>query len=99
MITNRFNVYLRLENGTGTVETGGCIASISGQAMAAASAWDGKIEIEEKGFMFAIGGGIDVKGFSSEMSMKTVEYVKRSYSDVVTGRMAIGAFCAPVDVS
>lgn len=99
MITNRFNVYLHLQNGTGTVETGGCIASISGQAMAAAAAWDGKIEIEEKGFMFAIGGGINVRGFSSEMSMKTVEYVNRSYSDVVTGRMAIGAFCAPVDVS
>ena len=99
MITNRFNVYLRLENGIGMVGTGDCIASISGQAMAAAAAWDGKIEIEEKGFMFAIGGGIEVRGFSSQMNMKTVEYVKRSYSDVVTGRMAIGAFCTPVEVN
>ena len=43
-----FKVYLRMEYGTGTVGVGDCIASISGQAMAAAAAWDGKIEIEEK---------------------------------------------------
>ena len=46
-ITNTFNVYLRIENGTGEIETGACIASISGQAMAAAAAWDGKITVEE----------------------------------------------------
>ncbi len=33
-ITNTFNVYLRMEGGTGEIETGGCIASISGQGMA-----------------------------------------------------------------
>ncbi len=31
--TNTFNVYVRMENGAGEVGTGGCIASISGQAM------------------------------------------------------------------
>ena len=46
-ITNTFNVYMRMENGSGTVGIGDCIASISGQAMAAAAAWDGKITIEE----------------------------------------------------
>ena len=44
-ITNTFNVYLRMENGTGEIGTGGCIASISGQGMAAAAAWDGTVTI------------------------------------------------------
>ena len=33
--TNTFNVYLWMENGSGTVDVGDCIASVSGQAMAA----------------------------------------------------------------
>ena len=45
-ITNTFNVYLRMENGSGTVGIGDCIASISGQAMAAAAGWGGKSTIE-----------------------------------------------------
>ena len=46
-ITNTFNVYLRMVGGSGSVGIGDCIASISGQAMAAAAAWDGRIDIEE----------------------------------------------------
>ena len=48
-ITNTFSVYLRMEGGSGSVGIGDCIASISGQAMAAAAAWDGRIDIEEIG--------------------------------------------------
>src|SRR5699024_4867621 len=92
-ITNIFNVYLRMENGSGTVGIGDCIASISGQAMAAAAAWDGKITIEESTGFFAIGGGLQVKGYTDEMSMETMELVQRSYSDRLTARPAIGAFC------
>lgn len=95
-ITNTFNVYLRMGDGTGAVETGGCIASISGQAMAAAAAWDGKLELEEKGCMFVIGGGMAVRGFGDAVSISTMELVQRSYEDVVTGRTVIGAFCMPV---
>ena len=36
--TNTFNVYLWMENGSGTVDVGDCIASVSGQAMAAGEA-------------------------------------------------------------
>uniref|UniRef100_UPI0040566CC7 hypothetical protein n=1 Tax=Agathobacter sp. TaxID=2021311 RepID=UPI0040566CC7 len=97
-ITNTFNVYLRMENGTGAIEAGGCIASISGQAMAAAAAWDGKIEIEESGFLFSVGGGLRVKGFSDAVQMETMELVQRSYADHMAGRTAIGAFCSPVAV-
>ena len=45
--TNTFNVYLWMENGSGTVDVGDCIASVSGQAMAAGEAWDGKLEVED----------------------------------------------------
>lgn len=97
-ITNTFNVYLRMEGGTGTIETGECIASISGQAMAAAAAWDGKITIEEKALPFIIGGGLNVKNYSETIKMETMEMVIRSYSDHVSGRTAIGAFCQPVEI-
>ena len=36
--TNTFNVYLWMENSSGTVDVGDCIASVSGQAMAAGEA-------------------------------------------------------------
>ncbi|MBS6261713.1 MAG: hypothetical protein KH549_00950 [Clostridium sp.] len=98
-ITNTFNVYLRVENGSGTVGIGDCIASISGQAMAAAAAWDGKITIEETAALFSIGGGMRVKGYTDVMAMETMELVQRSYSDTLTARPAIGAFCCPVTLS
>ena len=97
-ITNTFNVYLRMENGTGSVGIGDCIASISGQAMAAAPAWDGKIEIEEKVTRFVIGGGMNVRNISDVIQMETMELVQRAYTDHVTGRTAISAFCRPVTV-
>lgn len=98
-ITNTFNVYLRMENGSGTVGIGDCIASISGQAMAAAAAWDGKITIEESIGLFAIGGGLQVKDYTDVVAMETMELVQRSYSDTITGRMSIGAFCRPVTLA
>lgn len=97
-ITNTFNVYLRMENGKGSVGIGDCIASISGQAMAAAPAWDGKIEIEEKNGRFILGGGMDVKNITDIMQIKTMELVQRAYTEHMTGRTAICAFCRPVTV-
>lgn len=93
-ITNTFNVYLRMENGTGEIETGACIASISGQAMAAAAAWDGKITVEESAALFWIGGGLNVKGYTDAIQIETMELVQRSYSDSI-GRVLIGAFGKP----
>lgn len=97
-ITNTFNVYLRMENGTGSVGIGDCIASISGQAMAAASAWDGKIELEEKIGRFVIGGGIHARGIMDDIRLETMELVQRAYTDQMAGRISIGAFCRPVTV-
>ena len=96
-ITNIFNVYMRVSGGTCSVDTGNCMASISGQSMGAAAAWDGRIEIEERTGRFALGGGFAVRAFAGEMKMETMELVIRSYSDTV-GRSGIGAFCRPVEM-
>lgn len=95
-ITNTFEVYLRMANGTGSVDTGGCIAAVSGQAMAAAAAWDGRINIEETTVRFEIGGGIPAKRYGETIKTETMELVQRSYSDHVAEKYAIGAFCRPV---
>ena len=97
-ITNTFNVYLRMEGGKGTVEAGGCIASISGQAMAAAAAWDGKIEVAEYVPRFTISGGLQARGFAGEIRTETMELVIREYADHMAGRTALGGFCRPVEI-
>ena len=97
-ITNTFHVYLRMEDGSGTVGIGDCIASISGQAMAAAAAWDGKITIEESAALFQVGGGLQVKNFTDTMAVETMELVLRSYADTLSERPKIGAFCRPVEL-
>ena len=95
-ITNTFNVDLRMEDGSGSVGIGDCIASISGQAMAAAAAWDGRIDIEETAALFSVGGGLQSKDFTDVMAVETMELVQRSYSDTLTAKPKIGAFCRPV---
>ena len=70
--TNTFNVYLWMENGSGTVDVGDCIASVSGQAMAAGEAWDGKLEVEDYTTRFAIGGGLNVNGFRDSLSLSLI---------------------------
>ena len=95
-ITNTFNVYLRMEDGFGSVGIGDCIASISGQAMAAAAAWDGRIDIEETADLVSVGGGLLGKGFTDVMTVETMELVQKSYSDTLTAKPKIGAFCRPV---
>lgn len=97
-ITNTFNVYLRMEGGKGTVEAGGCIASISGQAMAAAAAWDGKIEVAEYVPRFPMAGGLQARGFAGEVRTETMELVIREYADHMAGRTALGGFCRPVEI-
>src|SRR5699024_3724337 len=95
-ITNTFNVYLRMEDGSGSVGIGDCIASISGQAMAAAAAWDGRIDIEENAALFSVGGGLQGKNVTDGMAVETMELVQKSYSDTLTVKPKIGAFCRPV---
>ena len=98
-ITNTFNVYLRIEDGSGSVGIGDCIASISGQAMAAAAAWDGRIDIEESAALFSINSGLQARGFTGAVDVGTMELVQKSYADTMTGRTGIGAFCRPVTLT
>lgn len=98
-ITNTFNVYLRMEDGSGTVGIGDCIASVSGQAMAAAAAWDGRIDIEETAALFSVSGGLQAMGFTEAVDVETMELVQKSYADTMTGRTAVGAFCRPVTLT
>ena len=96
--TNTFNVYLWMENGSGTVDVGDCIASVSGQAMAAGEAWDGKLEVKDYTTRFAIGGGLDVNGFREELSMQMKETVNRGFEVYFAERAGISGFCRPVEM-
>lgn len=98
-ITNTFNVYLRMEDGSGSVGIGDCIASISGQAMAAAAAWDGRIDIEETSALFSVSGGLQATGLTEAIDVGTMELVQKSYADTMAGRTGIGAFCRPVTLA
>lgn len=96
-VTNTFNVHLRMEGGTALIGTGGCIASISGQGMAAGAAWDGTITAEEYVARFTVGGGLQAKEFSGDMDFETMELVKKFYADSIQ-RAAVGAFGMPVEL-
>ena len=96
--TNTFNVYLWMENGSGTVDVGDCIASVSGQAMAAGEAWDGKLEVEDYTTRFAIGGGLNVNGFRDSLSVQMKETVNRGFEVYFAERAGISGFCRPVEM-
>ena len=87
-----------MENGRGTVDVGDCIASVSGQAMAAGEAWDGKLEVEDYTKRFAIGGGLDVNGFHESLSMQMKETVNRGFEVYFAERAGISGFCRPVEM-
>lgn len=97
--TNTFNVYMKVTGGTGTVDTGWCVASVSGQSMGASAAWDGTITVEDYIERVDISGGLQLKTVADSVAFKIDELVQRSYSDVVIGRTALGAFAMPVDVT
>lgn len=95
--TNTFNAYIRISGGSGTVLAGDCIASISGQGMAAKLAWDGTIEIEETISEINWGTKWKLPVLTDSMSYQTMEEMKRQMNDSI-GKLAIGAFAKPVDL-
>ena len=95
---NVFNVYMRMSGGTGIVETGGCLASITGQSMGAGEAWDGETRISESFTEFSIGAGIRVASFYDAVSFEIDETVRRAYADVLANRVAVGAFAMPIEM-
>lgn len=94
---NNFNVYMRMECGTGSVETGNCLAAITGQSMGAEEAWDGEIRIEEKITAFSLGTVTKAVGLNDTVSFKIDETMRRAYADVLTERIKIGAFAMPIE--
>lgn len=96
---NIFNVYMRMEGGTGSVETGNCLAAITGQSMGAGEAWDGEIKIVEKITAFSVGTVTKAVGLNDTVSFKIDETMRRAYADVLTERIKIGAFAMPNNFS
>ena len=94
---NIFNVYMRMEGGTGSVETGNCLAAITGQSMGAGEAWDGEIKIVEKITAFSVGTVTKAVGLNDTVSFKIDETMRRAYADVLTERIKIGAFAMPIE--
>ena len=64
--------------------------------MAAAAAWDGRIDIEETAALFSVSGGLQIKNVTDVMAVETMELVQRSYSDTLAEKPKLGAFCRPV---
>lgn len=93
--TNTFNVYLRMNTGSADIEVGGIIASISGQAMAAAEAWDGTITLSDYIERISVGGLAKTKKLSDSMTMEYAILKQQQISQVITGRRSIGAFGRP----
>ena len=89
--TNTFNVYLRITGGSGQIEIGNIIASISGQSMAAKEAWDGKITIEEKIQPFRLSAKITPKAFTETVAKEIKWVVQYSWGDSIQ-KMHVGAF-------
>ena len=100
--TNTFNVYMRVLGGTGSVDVGSCIASISGQSMGANAAWDGTITVDEYIALPVFGkGGADmlkVRAFTHKDLWEIDETMKREYSETIKGRIRIGGFTMPVEM-
>ena len=72
--------------------------------MRPSAAWDGRIDIEEYVDRFIIGNGrqdgrLQVKAFTEAEAWEVKEIVNRFYSDVVSGRTAVGGFAMPIDLN
>ena len=81
-----------MTGGTGRIEVGDIIASISGQSMAAKEAWDGKIAIDEKIQPFRLTAAIRPFAFTEVMEKEVKWVVNYYWSDTITGRQQLGAF-------
>ena len=93
--TNTFNVYLRMDSGSASIDVGGVIASISGQSMAAGDAWDGTINLSDSITRLKFGGNLRTKALTDGMNMEYRIVHNEALSEVLAGRTGIGAFARP----
>ena len=71
-LLNHFSVYFSVTGGRAVIEEGGCIATISGQGLAAEAKaeWDGTIAIEEHFKKWKLTEAVRNKAFSEEISVE-----------------------------
>ncbi|MBQ7927099.1 MAG: hypothetical protein IJ335_12570 [Lachnospiraceae bacterium] len=71
-LLNNFSVYFSVSGGTALIEAGGCIATISGQGMAAEAEaeWDGNIVIEDTFTKWRLTEAVGLKVFSDMVSVE-----------------------------
>ena len=70
-LLNRFSVYFSVTDGRAVIEEGGCIATISGQGLAAEAKaeWDGTIAVEEHFTKWKLTEAVRNKGFREGISV------------------------------
>lgn len=96
-VASHFYVYLRLEGGTGTVDVGGCIASIVGQSMGGTYAWDGMIEIGEEVGRVSLMKEFKNRGYTDALSYEKYGEKNWGLSQTVKGKFLFGGFYMPVE--
>ena len=71
-LLNNFSVYFAVSGGTALIEKGSCIATISGQGMAAQTEaeWDGTIKIEDTFTKWMLTEAVKLKGISEKVSVE-----------------------------
>ncbi len=92
-LLNNFSVYLSITGGTASIEQGACIATVSGQGLAASStsSWDGKIEIRETIHREAILYGIGLRNLADDVQVETM-VPKATMVTQTIGRIRLGSF-------
>ena len=85
-----------MEGGTGQIEIGDIIASISGQSMAAKEAWDGKIAIEDTIHPMRLSAMIRPIPFTETVEKEIKWVVRYEWGDTITAQR-VGAFGAYIE--
>ena len=72
-IMNNFTVYFSVVGGSAMIGKGSCVATITGQGLAAeeAAAWDGRIRVEETVSMMQVLNREQIKSFEESIDMGT----------------------------
>lgn len=91
--TNTFNVYLRMIGGTGKIEIGSIVASVSGQSMAAKEAWDGKIDLSDSFVPVGLASPVRPVKYGVYISNETM-CEKKQRIDVQVARQAVRGMAA-----
>lgn len=86
--TNTFNVYVRIKGGTGKIEIGSIVASVSGQSMAAKEAWDGKISLSDSFVPVGLASPVRPARYGVYISNETM-WEKKQRVDVQVARQKV----------